>query len=92
MNAKFKLVVKQSKVSPYFTVRILPTASKAKIEDEELALDISLTIPDSLFKKPVLNANITIEDKVGREISASVATAIKEVIEYKFNVDVRIIK
>lgn len=66
--------------------------SKPRLGHNEIAIAMNLTLPDMLFKKPMLSADVVIPDKaaVPANISAEVANNIKESIQAVTGLDVKI--
>lgn len=65
---------------------------KGTMPSNAIALKLKIDIPDSLFKRPQLQASIKIneEDVAKPEINAAVLDNIKEVFKQQLGVDVKI--
>lgn len=62
-----------------------------RLQPNEISLELTLTIPDSLFKKPSLCAHVIIDEKIAPEsISADVVNHIQSIVSERipFKVEV----
>lgn len=68
------------------------TKNKPSLEWNEISIQMSITLPDALFKKPQLSANITIPDEaaVAKVIAADVQDNVKEAIQQATGMEVKL--
>lgn len=67
------------------------TDKKPSLHPDEIAIYLSINIPDTLFQRPALKAEIKIEDKlVPAQISADVIDNIQQIIQENLNIKVEI--
>lgn len=68
------------------------TKNKPSLDWNEISIQMNLVIPDSLFRKPQLSANITIPDEaaLSKVISADVQDNVKEAIEQATGMEVKL--
>ncbi len=67
------------------------TDKKPSLHPDEIAIYLSINIPDTLFQRPALKAEIKIEEKlVPAQISADVIDNIQQIIQENLNVKVEL--
>lgn len=68
------------------------TKNKPSLDWNEISIQMNLILPDALFRKPQLSANITIPDEaaVSKVISADVQDNVKEAIEQATGMEVKL--
>jgi hypothetical protein len=88
MNFSKYLVVK--KISNYkASARI--TDKKPSLHPDEIAIYLTISVPDALFQRPALKADIKIDEKVvPSQISAEVIDNIQQVIQEQLNLTVEV--
>ena len=66
--------------------------NKPKLATNEIAIQLNLSIPDKLFEKPTLVANITVDEELATQelISAKVIDNAKEIISNSLGLELRI--
>lgn len=95
MNAEFYLVI-QGKKGRYHSRRDLGTVEvrkkKPATNQDEIAVKVSLDIPDALFEKPTLQVSASVPDCADRGpvITTEVADNIAEIIRQQTGMSVRI--
>lgn len=93
MNSRFYLYVRKGTKYGYPEPIIRVTKTKGNMASDEICIEMNLDIPDALFKRPSLTANITIPDSVvPEEIKAQTMDNIKEAlsqaVDLKINFEV----
>ena len=94
LNLSFYLVVRRAK--PYRYSKKLSvvktTHSAPSIKANEVVLKINMKLPDSLFERPQLQANIVIDESrvTPKILDADVQDNITEIIEQQLGVDLTI--
>lgn len=68
------------------------TKSKPALDWNEIAIHVKLDLPDSLFRKPQLNATISVPESAvePREITAEMQDNIKDAIEVSTGMEIRL--
>lgn len=68
------------------------TKNKPYLDWNEISIQMNLVLPDALFKKPQLSANITIPDEaaISKMIEAEVRDNVKEAIEQVTGMEVKL--
>lgn len=89
MKVSAWLAIEKSPRYPYYNVRINKTQPNLKFN--EVALKLNLELPDALFTKPRLEANISVpEGKVGAQIiNADTIDNVAEAIKQHTGMEVR---
>jgi len=62
------------------------TKSKPRLEWNEVSMMLNVEIPDSVFKRPILQANIKIDGEMNYEFDYEVQRKLEEVLETAPNV------
>lgn len=85
MKTTFYLTVKR-------TGTVKTTKGRPGLDWDEVAIQMNITLPDALFKKPQLQAEVTIPDEaaIPQLISAETISNVKEAIEQASGMEVKI--
>lgn len=85
MKVDFFLAVNDNK-------RVRVTKTRPALEFNEVAISLSLELPDALFRKPQLQASIVIpkEAAAPQQIEADVVNNVREAIEQASGMEVKI--
>ncbi len=92
MRAEFYVVIKGESRGAYKEMRVAPKCFRKKpdVASDEVALKLNIGIPDSLFRRPMIEIKSQIPEPndPGKELSATVANEIADVIQQQFGVKV----
>lgn len=86
-------------ISKYLVVRKISnwnaaariTHKKPSLRADEISIALTISIPDALFQKPALKAEIKIDEKIiPQQISAEVIDNLKQIISDNLNLTVEI--
>jgi hypothetical protein len=91
LEVKGYLYIKESKITPYYSMR--SSVKNNKVEPGEVQIEINLKLPKALFSKPVLIANIEIRPgDVPAQIKEDVIAHISEMIDETLGLRVTLTK
>lgn len=67
-------------------------SNKPSLAVDEIAIQLNIEIPDQLFKKPTLVADIKVDDELGNQtlISSEVINNVKELISDSLGLELRV--
>ena len=95
LDLSFYLVIKRTKQYRYSTGNlsvVKTTRTAPAIKANEIAIKINMKLPETLFERPQLQANINIDEKKvsPKIIEADVLENITEIVEQQLGIDLTI--
>lgn len=89
LDATFYLALSQSQRWPYLSARV--TAKAPSLGPGEIAMELSVSVPAALFRRPTLSASISIPDNLPEPvISAEVQDRIAATLSDQLGVQVHL--